>query len=79
MLGVPSQIDYDTKHDQADQSNHFDAGEPEFEFSEHPDTKEVDKENWDRTVSESGRWREDCSLKRIKIIIQAPIGTRSVQ
>lgn len=45
MPGVPSQIDNDTKHNQGDQRNYFDAGEPELEFSEHPDTKEVDKEN----------------------------------
>jgi hypothetical protein len=48
MLGVSSQIDNDTEHDQANQSNYFDAGKPEFEFSEHPDTKKVDKKNWNR-------------------------------
>jgi hypothetical protein len=51
MLRVPSQIDNDTEHDQSDQSDHFDAGEPEFEFSEHSDTKKVDKENWSRVLS----------------------------
>ena len=48
MLGVPPQIDNDTEQDQADQRNHFDAGKPEFEFSEHSDTKKVDEKNWNR-------------------------------
>jgi len=64
MLGVPSQIDNNTEHNQRDQSNYFDTGEPEFEFSEHPDTKKVDKENWDRILSERGGSRRGCAHSR---------------
>ena len=45
MLGVTTEVDDDTHEQQADQTDDFDAAEPEFQLSEYPHTEQVNAED----------------------------------
>ena len=71
VFGVSSQINNDTHKQKADEGDDLDAAEPEFEFSEHTDTQEVHRENWNAISELRNRaYREADLLKAIKMTEQ---------